>query len=58
MNKKTELLLNLIKQRKTCNEICETLNISNKQLYNYLTVLHNKGITFKKAYYETGDNSL
>lgn len=37
MNKKTELLLNLIKQRKTCNEICETLNISNKQLYNYLT---------------------
>lgn len=55
MNKKTELLLNLIKQRKTCNEICETLNISNKQLYNYLTVLQNKGITFKKAYYETGD---
>ena len=55
MNPKTKLLINLIKQRKTCNEICEELNISNKQLYSYLTVLQNKGILLKKAYYDTGD---
>lgn len=55
MNEKTELLINLIKQKKTCNEICETLNISSKQLYNYLTVLQNKGMLFKRAYYDTGD---
>lgn len=30
MNPKTKLLINLIKQKKTCNEICEELNISNK----------------------------
>ena len=48
MNPKTKLLINLIKQKKTCNEICEELNISNKQLYSYLTVLQNKGILLKK----------
>lgn len=43
LSDKTKLLLNLIMEKKSANEIANILGISNRQLYNYLTVLKNKG---------------
>ena len=43
MSYQTKKLLRLINEGKTCNEICEILHITNKQLYIKLTNLRNKG---------------
>lgn len=54
MTEKQELLLKLIKEGRTCNDISKALNISNKQLYNRLLTLKNKGIILEKKYYSNG----
>ena len=55
MTEQTNLLLKLLEEGKTCNEMCNILHLSNKQLYNNLTNLKKKGILFSKKYFETGD---
>ncbi len=55
MSDKSLELINLIRQGKTCNEITSILNISNKQLFTYLTNLRNKGIMFLRKYYADGE---
>ena len=55
MKQRTIELINLLEEGKTCNEICNTLGISNKQLYTYLTNLKNKGFFYNRKYYATGD---
>ena len=42
------------KEGRTCNDISKELNISNKQLYNRLLTLKNKGIIIEKKYYSNG----
>lgn len=54
MTEKTAKLIQLINEGKTCNEICRYLNISNKQLFNYLTLLRNKGLLFQRYYCSNG----
>ena len=54
MSEQTIKLIKLINEGKTCNEICHILNISNKQLYNNLTVLQNKGFHYRRKYYSNG----
>ena len=54
MSEQTIKLIELINEGKTCNEICHILNISNKQLYNNLTILQNKGFYYKRKYYSNG----
>ena len=54
MSEQTLKLIELINEGKTCNEICHILNISNKQLYNNLTILQNKGLNYKRKYYSNG----
>ncbi len=48
-------LIDCIKEGKTINEISMELGLSNKQLFNMLSLLKNKGIDFNRKYYETGD---
>ena len=55
MKQQTYLLLNLLEEGKTCNEICEILHISNKQLYNNLTNIKNKGFLYSRKYTSKGD---
>lgn len=54
MSNQTMQLLQLLKEGKTCNEICSILNLSNKQLFNNLTNLKNKGFLVKRKYYANG----
>ena len=54
MSEQTIKLIELINEGKTCNEICHILNISNKQLFNNLTNLKNKGLFYKRKYYSNG----
>ncbi len=54
MNEQTLKLLQYIKEGKTCNEICASLNISNNELYERLATLKNKGIFFDRKYYSNG----
>ena len=54
MSEQTIKLIELINEGKTCNEICHILNISNKQLYNNLTILQNKGFHYRRKYYSNG----
>ena len=55
MRDQTIKLMELIKKGKTCNEICSILNISNKQLFNNLTNLRNKGLYYKQKCYSNGE---
>ena len=55
MKDQTKTLLSLLEEGKTCNEICEILHISNKQLYNNLTNIKNKGFLFSRSYSSKGD---
>ena len=55
MSDLTKELLKLIKEEKTINQISQTLNLSNKQIYNILTMIKNKGFDFERKYYDTGD---
>ncbi len=50
LSDKTKLLLNLIMEKKSANEIANILGISNRQLYNYLTVLKNKGFFLRESF--------
>ncbi len=54
MSDQTMQLLQLLKEGKTCNEICSILNLSNKQLFNNLTNLKNKGFLVSPKYYSNG----
>ena len=54
MSDQTVKLIKLIKEGKTCNDICGILGISNKQLFNNLTNLRNKGFFLKRKYYSNG----
>lgn len=54
MSEQTVKLMELIKNGKTCNEICTILGISNKQLFNNLTNLRNKGLYYRRKYYSNG----
>ena len=54
MTEQTIKLIELINEGKTCNEICHILNISNKQLFNNLTILQNKGFHYNRKYYSNG----
>ena len=55
MSERTKKLIDLINQGKTANEISYEMGISNKMLFNYLTMLRNKGFDFDRKYYDTGD---
>lgn len=55
MSDQTIKLIELLKEGKTCNEICSVLNLSNKQLYSNLTNLKNKGFLFSRKYFTNGD---
>lgn len=48
-------LIELIKQNKTLNEICDILNLTNKQVYRHLLNLKNYGYTFLRDYYYDGN---
>lgn len=54
MSEQTIKLIQLLKEGKTCNEMCATLNLSNKQLFNNLTNLRNKGLLYRRKYYSNG----
>ena len=49
-----EQLLTLIENGKTINEISTIMNLSFKQIYNLITILENKGMTFQRKYYSDG----
>lgn len=51
----TSQLLKLINEGKTLNEISEVMNISNKKIFNLLTMIRNKGFEFDRKYYYNGD---
>ena len=51
----TRKLLDLINQGKTASEISSEMGISNRQLFNRLTMIRNKGFDFDRKYYDTGD---
>ncbi len=53
-NNKQALLLQLIKDGKSNNELCERLNISHQELYNLLLDLKNKGYMISRKYYSNG----
>ena len=55
MKDQTKILLKLLEKGKSCNEICDTLHISNRQLYNNLTNIKNKGFLFSRKYTSNGD---
>lgn len=55
MSEITQKLLKLIDEGKTLNDISIELNISNRQIYNIMTQIKNKGIEFKRSYYEDGN---
>lgn len=55
MSDLTKELLKLIKEGNTINQISEILGLSNKQIYNILTMIKNKGFDFDRKYYDTGD---
>ena len=47
-------LIKLLYKRETCNTIAGRLNISNKQLYNKILALSNKGFNLNKKYFSNG----
>ena len=51
----TYRLLTLINENKTINEICLELGLSNKQVFELITLLKSKGFSFKKNYFSSGD---
>ena len=55
MGEKTKRLIELINEGKTVNQISEELNLSQKQVFNYLTMIKNRGFDFYRKYYSNGD---
>ena len=54
MTQQTIKLIELLNEGKTCNQICNLLGITNKQLYLKLKNLKNNGFFFKRQYYSDG----
>jgi len=50
-------LLELISEEYTLDDISKVTGLSYRQIYNYLTILKNKGFDFYRKYYSTGDIS-
>lgn len=48
-------LFELINQKSTINEICKELSLSNRQIYNILRMMENKGFEFDRGYYDSGN---
>lgn len=48
-------LLELINSEYTLDDISLVTGLSYRQIYNYLTILSNKGFEFERKYYSTGD---
>src|SRR5574344_288477 len=55
MSELTEKLIELINNNYTANQICATLNITNRELYNYLTMLRARGFVYANKYYDNGE---
>lgn len=55
MSRQIDKILSLIEEQKTCNEICDCLQITNKQLYRKLTNLKSKGFFFDRKYFSNGE---
>ena len=55
MPKQTAQIIELIKEGKTCNQICEVMNLTNQQLWVRLTNIKNKGINFSREYFSDGN---
>lgn len=55
MTDSSRKILELINEGKTANEIADTLGISNKVLYNRLTMLRNGGYDFLRKFYYDGN---
>lgn len=51
----TKQLLKLMTEGKTINEISEQMGLSNKQLFNIISTIENKGFEFNRKYYYNGD---
>ena len=51
----TVKLLKLISEDKTLNEISEILKLSQKQIFNYLTMIKNRGYDFNRHYFHDGN---
>lgn len=54
MNERDLLLLKLISENKTCNEICKIMKITNKQLCNKMIKLKGEGYLFNTKLYSDG----
>ena len=55
MSDLTNKIIELIKQNKTVNEISNETNLSNKQLYNIISIIGNSGYVFDRKYYYDGN---
>lgn len=55
MSDTLKALIELVQKNKTCNEICDILKITNKQLYNYINILEDQGYLLKRKYYADGE---
>ena len=55
MRDMSEKLFELIKQKLTIAEICKALSLSNRQIYNILRMMENKGFEFIRQYYDNGN---
>lgn len=55
MSDETKILIELIKQNKSLNEISQILGLSNKQIFMRLSMLRNSGYLIDKNYYYNGD---
>ena len=51
----TKQLISLIYEGKTINEISEKMGLTNKQLFNIISTIGNKGFEFNRKYYYNGD---
>lgn len=47
-------IIELIKNGKSCNQICDILGLTNQQLYKRLLTLKNNGFSFDRRYYSDG----
>jgi len=55
MKEEMQLLIELVKQNKTLNEISNILNLSNKQIFTKLSMLRSNGYLIDKKYYYNGE---
>lgn len=55
MDNMTLKVIELISQNKSINEISNTLNLTNQQIYNLITHARNDGYFFRRKYYDSGE---